>query len=127
MTSRIAAIVDIYDALTADRVYKKAMHPFDALEILDKESDSGLDSELLNTFKNALGVYPVSSRVLLANGSTARVVEQNRETPDRPIIEILYDRNGITPDKATLVNTDTCMDAEYGITGIIREQSNTLA
>ena len=125
--SRITAIADIYDALTADRVYKKAMHPFDALDIMEKERGSGLDSTLLDIFKNAVGTYPVSSLVLLKNGSTAKVVEQNRNEPAKPVIEILFDRHGIHPKQPILINTRTYTGVEYAITGIIRGKSAPLA
>jgi HD-GYP domain-containing protein (c-di-GMP phosphodiesterase class II) len=50
--SRMMAIADIYDALTAtDRPYKKAVRPDEALAILDAERRAGaLDSGLLDLF-----------------------------------------------------------------------------
>jgi HD-GYP domain-containing protein (c-di-GMP phosphodiesterase class II) len=53
--SRIMAIADIYDALTAqDRPYKKAVRPEEALAILDAERRAGaLDSALLDLFIEA--------------------------------------------------------------------------
>ncbi len=53
--SRMMAIVDIYDALTAmDRPYKKSVSTERALEILHMESNEGkLDSELLKIFVEA--------------------------------------------------------------------------
>lgn len=50
--SRMMAIADIYDALTAsDRPYKKAVRPEEALDILDAERRAGaLDSALLDLF-----------------------------------------------------------------------------
>ena len=53
--SRMMAIADIYDALTAsDRPYKKAVRPDEALTILDAERRAGaLDSTLLDLFISA--------------------------------------------------------------------------
>jgi len=50
--SRIMAIADIYDALTAsDRPYKSSVMPEAALEMLEQEAKTGkLDSELINIF-----------------------------------------------------------------------------
>jgi HD-GYP domain-containing protein (c-di-GMP phosphodiesterase class II) len=52
LQSRIMAITDIYDALTAsDRPYKKSLSSNRALEILEMEAKSGnLDTELLDIF-----------------------------------------------------------------------------
>jgi HD-GYP domain-containing protein (c-di-GMP phosphodiesterase class II) len=53
--TRIMAIADIYDALTAaDRPYKRAVSPERALDILTAEADAGeLDADLLATFIEA--------------------------------------------------------------------------
>ncbi len=56
--SRMMAISDIYDALTAmDRPYKKSVSPERAIEILSLEASQGkLDTELLKIFIEA-GIY----------------------------------------------------------------------
>jgi len=51
---RITGIADCYDALTTNRVYKKALRPFDALNCISKESKD-YDQELLKTFVKMLG------------------------------------------------------------------------
>lgn len=55
LPSRMMAIADIYDALTAwDRPYKKAVPPEKALDILNAEARAGLlDTELLRLFIEA--------------------------------------------------------------------------
>jgi len=52
LQSKMMAISDIYDALTAsDRPYKKAVPPYRALEILDMEVKAGqIDNELFRLF-----------------------------------------------------------------------------
>ena len=51
---RIAAIADCYDALTTQRPYKNALSPFEALNIMLKETEN-YDQELLKTFIKMLG------------------------------------------------------------------------
>jgi len=115
--SRIAAVVDIYDALTADRVYKKAMHPVKVFNILDEEADKGkLDSYYLSEFKKAIGYYPVSSMVSLADGSIGRVIKIDEKTPARPIVEVMYNRYGATLKQKKIVNTNS--SADFRIVGI---------
>ena len=55
LLSKIMAVADIYDALTAaDRPYKKALSADRALAILDKEvQDRHLDGELVRVFREA--------------------------------------------------------------------------
>lgn len=50
---RIAAIIDIYDALTTQRSYKKAFTPFEALAILSK-NENDYDTKLFNTFVSVI-------------------------------------------------------------------------
>lgn len=47
---RIAAVCDVFDALTSDRVYKKAMSTEDAIEIMKKGSGSHFDAKILSCF-----------------------------------------------------------------------------
>ncbi len=51
---RISSIVDIYDALTTERSYKKAFSPFEALSFLSKTRDD-YDTDILNKFIIMLG------------------------------------------------------------------------
>ncbi|QGT98852.1 hypothetical protein SYNTR_0259 [Candidatus Syntrophocurvum alkaliphilum] len=53
--TRIITIVDIFDALTTDRAYRKALTVKQAMDILKKEAAQGkLDSFLVNEFENLL-------------------------------------------------------------------------
>lgn len=48
--AQITSIADVYDALVSERVYKKAMHPHDALEIILKEENKSFNPEFLDQF-----------------------------------------------------------------------------
>lgn len=51
---RICAIVDVYDALTTERSYKKAFKPFDAVNLLAKNPDE-FDQKIFKHFVVLLG------------------------------------------------------------------------
>ncbi len=51
---RIAAICDVFDALTSDRVYKKAMSVDKSLTIMRQEIGSHFAPDLFNNFENCL-------------------------------------------------------------------------
>jgi len=87
---RMAAIVDVYDALTSNRVYHKGMEPSDALKKLLEWSGAHLDGELVQFFIRALGIYPVGSLVRLSDGTLAVVVEQQEDLL-RPTVRVIYD------------------------------------
>jgi len=50
LNARIFAIVDVFDALTSDRPYRKAMKQEQAREILQQGAGTHFDAELLETF-----------------------------------------------------------------------------
>jgi len=47
--SRIVALADVYDALTADRVYKNAILPYEAMEIIIASSGYQFDPEIVRS------------------------------------------------------------------------------
>jgi putative nucleotidyltransferase with HDIG domain len=51
--ARIITVADVYDSLTSDRPYRKAMSPFDAKEIIVKGSGSDFDPVVVAAFVEA--------------------------------------------------------------------------
>lgn len=51
--SRILSVADVYDALTSDRPYRKAMSPYDAEAIIVKGSGTEFDPEVVQAFVRA--------------------------------------------------------------------------
>ena len=51
--SRILSVADVYDALTSDRPYRKAMSPYAAEEIIVKGSGTEFDPEVVQAFVKA--------------------------------------------------------------------------
>lgn len=86
---RMLAIADMYDALTADRVYKPGMSSQKAFSILMSDAPLRLDKALVQQFIMCLGVYPVGSLVLLSNERLAMVLEQ-KDSPLTPLVKVFY-------------------------------------
>ena len=91
---RMIAIVDTYDAITADRCYKPGMPSQKALKILLKESPEKYDRELVELFIKCVGIYPVGSLVQLNNGHVAMVVKQRPNSPLKPIVKVFFTIRG---------------------------------
>ena len=53
LEARIISVADVYDSLTSDRPYRKAMSPFDAKEIILKGSGTDFDPNVVNAFVEA--------------------------------------------------------------------------
>lgn len=90
--SRMASIVDVYDAVTAERVYHKGMAPTLALKKLMQWAAEGqLDQQLVCFFIQAMGVYPVGCVVELDKQKLAVVLEANESEPNKPKVVQMYD------------------------------------
>jgi HD-GYP domain-containing protein (c-di-GMP phosphodiesterase class II) len=91
--AKIVTTVDMYDAITSDRVYQKGRTHLEATNILTNMSGSHLDPQLVIKFIESLGVYPPGCVVEMTNGSIAIVVEVNEKIKLRPKIIILLDED----------------------------------
>lgn len=90
--ARMVAIVDLYDAVSSDRVYQKGRSHLEAIKILTEQANSGhLDSALTMKFIECLGIYPAGSLVELASGEVALVLEVNTKAKLKPKILMLMD------------------------------------
>lgn len=50
LEARIISVADVYDSLTSDRPYRKAMSPYDAKDIIEKGSGTDFDPKVVNAF-----------------------------------------------------------------------------
>jgi putative nucleotidyltransferase with HDIG domain len=90
--SRMASIVDVYDAITADRVYHSGMAPTLALRsMLEWSEKDGLDKDLLYQFIRCLSIYPQGSFVLLSNQLIGIVQSVHPTLVNKPQVSVVYD------------------------------------
>lgn len=88
--TRMSGIVDVYDAVTADRVYKQGMQPTQAFRILLKGINHHFDAKLVTKFIKCMGVYPVGTLVQLSNQRLAIVMQRNPHEPLKPVVKVIY-------------------------------------
>ncbi len=91
LISRILTIADVYDALTAPRIYRPtAFSPDVALSWMMERAGTDFDPILLKVFCNMLGTYPVGTLLELESGELA-LVKSNPPTQDgsRPVVVVL--------------------------------------
>lgn len=101
--ARMAAICDVFDAVTSARVYKRAWDPADAL-VRMAAWKGHFDRELLAAFIKLVGVYPVGSLVRLNSGLLAVVVQQRKDQLYAPVVRTFYSTVQETPTVPTLLD-----------------------
>lgn len=89
--TRIVAIVDAYDAMTADRCYAPSISPTEALNIIYKSRGTHFDEYLAREFIKCIGVYPPGTVVELKNGCVAIVLATNHRYSRLPQVIVVLD------------------------------------
>jgi HD-GYP domain-containing protein (c-di-GMP phosphodiesterase class II) len=127
--TRMVAIVDMYDAMTSDRVYQKGRTHLETTNAMISVAGSHLDSELVVKFIESIGVYPPGCLVELTNGIVAIVIEVNEKTKLRPKIITILDEEK-NPAQEQLIDLSKMIRDKRGnihtIKGIIRAEDYSI-
>lgn len=92
--ARIMAIADVFDAVTSDRKYRKAMLPHEGMELIYSGAGSQFDIDLVDIFKRCTIIYPLGMGVVLSNGYRGVVVRNDPRYTGRPVVRLLKDKDG---------------------------------
>jgi len=87
---QMSSIVDVYDAITANRCYHKGEEPSVVLKLLMKWSKTHFNPELVQKFIQSVGIYPAGSLVMLNNYHLAKVIDVDKNLL-KPTVEIFLD------------------------------------
>ncbi|GAW97042.1 MULTISPECIES: HD-GYP domain-containing protein [Colwellia] len=88
---RMIAICDIFDALTATRVYKEGFTHGKSFAILrELAKKNQLDTNLVDQFIKCIGVFPIGSLVQLKSNKLALVKVRNDKDPTNPQVHSFY-------------------------------------
>jgi len=88
---RMAAIIDVYDAITSQRCYRNPCEPTVTLGRMMEWSPGLFDEALMHQFVRCIGIYPVGTLVRLENNLVAVVLEQHPENLLKPRVRAIYD------------------------------------
>lgn len=87
---RMSCIVDVFDAITAARVYKPAMSAHHAFKIMKNAGPEQFDQELLNEFIKAIGIFSIGTVVIMKSQKVAVVTKTNFDDPLKPTVTVFY-------------------------------------
>jgi len=88
--AQMAAIVDVYDALTSDRCYHKGMPAAEALRKIFEWSKFHFNPALAQEFIRCVGIYPVGTLVLLESGRLGVVTELHETRLLEPKVNVFF-------------------------------------
>lgn len=88
--AQMAAIVDVYDAITADRCYHKGMSAAAALRKIYEWSKFHFNPQYAQEFMRCVGIYPVGTMVMLESGRLGVVVEPHETNLLAPKVNVFF-------------------------------------
>ena len=98
LVARIAAVADIYDAVTSIRPHRLPFHPAEAQNILIQEKGRKLDPGIVDAFVETLSPFPLGTTVMLSTNDLAAVtgyINGNKLYPEvRPFMRKTHDKKG---------------------------------
>ncbi|MAK92704.1 MAG: diguanylate cyclase [Oleibacter sp.] len=91
--TRIVSVVDAYDAMTSDRVYKAGMSSLEAMKILNKNAGTQFDKEVVKKFIAMIGLYPPGYLLQMTNGEVGIILSADEGYQLKPRVIMILDKN----------------------------------
>ncbi len=116
--AQIVGIADVYDAMTSDRPYRRALTAIEAIEGIMGGAGRHYDMNLVNIFVKKINPYPTGSLVKLNTGQIAVIDSVPKGFPLRPDIRIIHGKKGAYTYEAVNLrenNSITISDVQYSL------------
>lgn len=94
---RIIQVCDAFDELICG-IGCKRIKVYEAIEYLKSFKNIKFDGKIVDVFLEFTAVYPAGTCVKTTEGEIAVVLHQNKQSPDRPVIRIIKNKDGINVD-----------------------------
>lgn len=92
--AKIVSICDVFDNLISGRNAEKPRNAQEAIEYLVGMSNIYFDAEIVKKFTANIAAFPTGSGVILNSNEKGLVVKQNNSMTMRPVVKILYGKDG---------------------------------
>ncbi|WP_067701034.1 HD-GYP domain-containing protein [Erwinia sp. ErVv1] len=116
LLARMAAVCDVYDAVTSDRPYKAGWNPAAAMHQM-ASWEGHFDRQIFHAFVKAVGIYPPGSVVRLASGRIAVIAEPGEKSLLQPKVCVFFSLITRQPIKPEIVDLGSryCWDSIAGL------------
>lgn len=105
LCTMVVTVVDVFDALRSNRVYRAGMATDRIKAIMQQQDGTAFNRTLLRRFVNMMGLYPVGTLVRLNTAELAVVTREHPEDPFRPQVKLVRDSEGHAYEQDMLANT----------------------
>lgn len=85
--AKLVAIADVYDAMTANRVYRNQICPFEVIRIFEEEGLGKYETSYIMTFLQRVADSYMNAEVKLTDGREGKVIFINSMKMHSPIIQ----------------------------------------
>jgi putative nucleotidyltransferase with HDIG domain len=102
--ARIAAVADVFDALTAKRVYKEPMESRVAVSLMLENMSAHFDPLVVRSLLVSIGLYPPGTAVELSDGGIGVVVGARDKDLLRPEVLLQIDHMGRKVEEMKIVD-----------------------
>lgn len=104
--AKIVGIVDVFEAMLHQRLYRNEFLPLEALrEILANKNS--FQYRLIKILIEKIGIFPIGSLVELNTKEIAQVVKLNYAVPLRPVVKIISGVDGEEPKETKTLDLTT--------------------
>lgn len=86
---RIVTLCDMYDAMTANRIYRRPMPVYTALEVLMRDCVYKLDSDVFRAMTSTVCIFAMGQGVMLSDGRVGVVSGYRHHSPSRPKVKVI--------------------------------------
>ncbi len=107
--TKIVSVVDAYDAITSERIYKPGLTSLQGLKILHDSKDTHFEKTYVMKFIQSIGLYPVGSMVQLNSGEigiVTRILSERQKTRPQVLIVRNAQKQPVEPFFVNLLNDD---------------------
>ena len=114
--AKMAAVCDVYDAITSNRPYKSGWDPAKSIRKMAEWTKDHFEEQIFHGFVKSLGIYPTGSLVRLQSGYLGVVVEQSQDSLLKPVVKVFYStkNNCRMPIKIIKLNSPGVSDQIVG-------------